>query len=297
MRFSMIAAILLAGTAAPALAQRTETVEQRVNRLEQELRAVQRRVFPGGRTQFVEPEIRPETRMPGEAPPSGSALSSLAGRVDALELQLRTLTGQVEEQGFRTRQLEEQLTQLRTDLQARLDRIETAREPAGPPAATPSPAPAETSEAPAEPAAEPAAPAATPASAAEEAYNAGYRLWNEHRYAEAQQALEAAATRYPSGRWTSWMRNMQGRAYLDDGKPATAARIFLANYQENPQGERAADSLYFLGQSLNRLERRAEACRVYAELEQVYPNMRSFIRERLPRARTEARCGEAAASR
>ena len=125
---------------------------------------------------------------------------------------------------------------------------------------------------------------------AEEAYNAGYRLWNARQYGEAQRALEAAATQYPNSRWASWARNLQGRAYLDDDKPATAARILLANYQDNPRGERAADSLYFLGQALTRLDRRAEACRVYDELAQVYPNMREFIRTRLPQARTDARC-------
>jgi TolA-binding protein len=115
-------------------------------------------------------------------------------------------------------------------------------------------------------------------------------MWQARRYGEAQQALEAAATRYPDSRWASWTRNLQGRAYLDDNKPATAARIFLANYQENPRGERAADSLYFLGQSLTRLNRRPEACRVYNELEQAYPDMRDFVRQRLPQARTDAQC-------
>ncbi|HWT13154.1 MAG TPA: outer membrane protein assembly factor BamD, partial [Allosphingosinicella sp.] len=125
---------------------------------------------------------------------------------------------------------------------------------------------------------------------AEDAYNAGYRLWERRQYAEAQRALNAVATRYPSSRWASWARNLEGRAYLDENKPATAARVFLANYQDNPRGERAADSLYFLGIALTRLNRRSEACRVYAELEQVYPNMRPFIRERLGQARTDARC-------
>src|SRR5207237_6354300 len=129
-----------------------------------------------------------------------------------------------------------------------------------------------------------------PASA-EEAYNAGFRFWDRHQYAEAQAALEAAAARYPSGRWNSWTRNLLGRAYLDDNKPATAARILLANYQDNPQGDRAADSLFYLGQALTRLNRRPEACRVYDELAQVYPNMRDEIRRRLPQARTGAHCG------
>jgi len=136
-------------------------------------------------------------------------------------------------------------------------------------------------------------PAAQPAAAsdpAEQAYNAGYRLWNAGNFAEAVTALEAAATRYPNSRWTSWTRNLHGRALLDDNKPAAAARIFLANYESNPRGERAADSLYFLGQALTRLNRRTEACRVYDELERVYPQMRDFIRSRLPQARTAARC-------
>src|SRR5687768_12216449 len=294
MGLTLIAAVLLAGTAAPAAAQRTETVEQRIQRIEQQLRAVQRRVFPGGRAQFVEPEISAEaaTRPP---PATSDAMINLTARVDALEAQLRTLTGQVEEQGFRTRQLEQQIGQLRTDLQVRLDRLEP---PPPAPAETQAPAepePDDRAAAPAETPAAPTEPAAAPAAnSAEEAYNAGFRLWNARQYAEAQQALEAAATRYANTRWTSWMRNLQGRAYLDDDKPATAARIFLANYQDNPQGERAADSLYYLGQALTRLDRRPEACRVYAELEQVYPNMRGSLRDGLPRARTDARCGAAA---
>ncbi len=298
MRIHLIVAMLLAaGTAAPALAQRAETVEQRVQRLEQQLRAVQRRVFPDGRAQFVEPEISAATRAPANQAPVSEALSNLSSRVDALEGQLRSLTGQVEEQGYRTRQLEQQIGQLRTDLQARLDRLEPAPPASSePPASTP-PDADETATAPEEAAEEPAAAPAASAGSAEDAYNAGYRLWNSQRYAEAQQALEAAAARFPSTRWTSWMRNLQGRAYLDDDKPATAARIFLANYQDNPQGERAADSLFYLGQALTRLNRRAEACRVYGELEQVYPNMRGSLRGELPRARADARCAETTANR
>ncbi|MGZ8348676.1 MAG: YbgF trimerization domain-containing protein [Allosphingosinicella sp.] len=300
MRFHLIGLVLLAGTAMPALAQRSAPVDQRVDRLEQEMRAVQRRVFPSGRTQFVEPEIEAQSTLPGRPGASGDALSNLNARVDALEAQLRTLTGQVEEQGNQTRQLENQIVRMHAELEGRIERLEPragATTPrAGAPAATSTPpAPTDTDDSPAE---TPDAPPATARSAdpAQEAYNLGYRHWQARRYAEAQQTLETAATRYPDSPWTSWMRNLQGRAYLDDSKPATAARIFLANYQDHPRGERAADSLFFLGQSLTRLNRRPEACRVYAELEQVYPTMRDFIRQRLPQARTDARC-EAAPSR
>ena len=291
MRFHLLGLMLMASVAGPALAQRSEPIDRRVDRLERQVRAVQRRVFPGGNAQFVEPEIGAETQPAAGGNVSGDALSNLNARVDAIEAQLRALTGQIEESGNRSRQAEEQVARLRAEHGGRLDRIEASARPPEEP-----PAPARRQPAAAEPAATTTTPrtaapepAAAPVSA-EEAYNAGFRLWNEHRYAEAQTALEAAATRFPTGRWISWTRNLQGRAYLDDNKPATAARILLANYQDNPRGERAADSLYYLGQSLTRLNRRTEACRVYDELAQVYPSMRDFIRTRLPAARAAARC-------
>lgn len=292
MRLLLLTAVLLAGTASPALAQR-ETPERRLDRIEQELRAVQRRVFPGGAQ--VAPEIEPAApaaATPG--PAASSAVGDLSARVDALEAQLAALTAQVEESGNRTRQIEAALTALREENAARLTRLEAAGQPAPAPVQTaapaetrPAPAPAQTASA--QPEAPPPA-AATAADPAEAAYNAGFRLWEARRFEEAQTALQQVAERYPRSRWASWASNLAGRAFLDDNKPATAARIFLANYQGNPRGERAADSLYFLGQSLVALNRRPEACRVYDELAQVYPNMRDWIRTRLPEARRTARC-------
>lgn len=290
MRVHVLGLMLIFSLAAPAAAQqssrpRQETTEQRLGRIEQQLRAVQRRVFPNGTQQFVEPEIPAEVQAAMGGAPQGSAITSLSDRLDAIEGQVRALTGQIEEQGNRNRQIDEQLTRLRADLAAQQA---AAAERA---AAAAAPAPRQPERSAAAPARTPAAAPADTPDDAEEAYNAGYRLWDQRRYAEAQAALDRAATRFPNSRWASWARNMQGRAFLDDNKPATAARILLANYQNNPRGERAADSLFYLGQALTRLNRRPEACRVYDELAQVYPDMRDFLRERLPQARRDARCG------
>lgn len=280
--------LILGVTAVPAAAQ--PNIERRVGRLEQEMRAVQRRVFPGGPNATVDPELTPQTQPQQPINPGASdALSTLAARVDALEAQLARVTGQVEENGYRLSQLEEQVRQGRSGLEDRITRLEQA-------AARPEPAPAttqpaETSQpvAEAEPAGQPQ-PEGRPLDAVQAAYNAGYRLWEQRRYGEAQQTLTALAERHPNSRWASWARNLAGRAYLDDNKPATAARIFLENYQANPRGERAADSLFYLGEALVKLNRRSEACPVYDELQANYPDMRAFLRERLPAARRAARC-------
>ncbi len=292
MRVSLVVVALLAGVADPAAAQR-DPQDRRIERLEQELRAVQRRVFPNGQQQVLEPEIRPAEPAQSAAGTTGNAILNLTGRLDAMEAQLRDLTRQIEENDFRSRRIEQQVTQLRADLEGRVTRLESRPEPAPAEAAQPG-----TTSTPAAGDDVPTSSSApsTRADPAEEAYNAGFRLWEQRRYAEAQAALEQAATRHPRSRWASWARNLQGRAYLDDGKPATAARVFLANYQENPRGERAADSLFFLGEALTRLNRRTEACRVYDELAEVYPNMRDYLRQRVPAARRAANCGNAAAA-
>lgn len=294
MRSFLMCVFLLVGTAAPAVAQ--QQVERRVDRLEQEMRAVQRRVFPGGAGATVDPELQARTATPQQAIGSSNAITSLTSRVEALEAQLARLTGQVEENGFQIRQLEERMARERREIQGQIERLQQAAQPPAPaaePAETTPPADDELAGG-QEPAAADTPAAADPARAtdpAEAAYNAGFRLWEQRRYGDAQRTLTTAADRHPRSRWASWSRNLAGRAYLDDGKPATAARIFLQNYQSNQRGERAADSLFFLGEALVRLNRRSEACPVYDELESTFPTMRDYLRSRLPAARAAARCG------
>jgi TolA-binding protein len=61
-----------------------------------------------------------------------------------------------------------------------------------------------------------------------------------------------------------------GRAYLDDGKPGTAAPYFVQNYQANPRGDRAADSLLYLSVAMTRLKETKRACVALREFKQVY---------------------------
>jgi TolA-binding protein len=126
---------------------------------------------------------------------------------------------------------------------------------------------------------------------AETAYNEGRRLWEARRYDEARQLLEVAASRYAGSRWASGIRYLLGRVHLDDNRPALASTALYENYRDLPRGEWAADSLFYLGTSLTRLNRRTDACRVLNELADVFPNMRASVRSQLPSARAGAGCG------
>jgi hypothetical protein len=110
---------LLSGAAfalsASAVAQ-DANIDGRVGKLEKEMRAVQRQVFPSGAGKFIAPDIQSPTIAQPETPSTTSATSDLLVRVDALEAQLATLTGQVEQQGNNMRGLEARLKLLEAQL-------------------------------------------------------------------------------------------------------------------------------------------------------------------------------------
>lgn len=286
---SFVAMLLIGAAAAPLAAQTTPDLPGRVGKLEKEMRAVQRKVFPGGAP--LEPEIAP---APAPASPAGNPASNpvadLTARVDALEAQVRSITGQAEQAAFRLNQLEEQVKRLQADADARAAAATAA--------AAPPTVPASGS---AEPtlAAGPAAGGA-PASAverpqtgdaAEDAYLYGYRLWQAKQYDAAAAELKGVAEKYPKHKRASYAQNLLGRTYLDQGKPALASVAFYDNYQKWPKGDRAPESLYWLGVSLTQLKKPAEACKVYAELNDVYgATLAAGLKAQVAEGKKKAKC-------
>jgi len=228
-----------------------------------------------------------------------ASVANLDGRIVALEQQLAQLVRLQEENGHRIAQLEGQLKESREASAARIAALEAqlaaARSvPAGeteePAAEKPKPAVA-SAQSKAKPLAAVATTTAGETDPAEEAYDAGYQLWKAGKYDEAIGALRAFTSAYPKHRRASWANNLAGRAMLDKGEPRAAAEALLANYRGNPSGERAADSLYYLGQALVKLGQPAQACKAYAELETVYgEKMRSELKTLLPKAKSQAKC-------
>ena len=78
---------------------------------------------------------------------------------------------------------------------------------------------------------------------------------------------------------------------LDSGQARAAAEALLANYRQNPRGERAADSLYYLGQALMQLGQPGQACKVYSELDAVYgAKVREDLKQLVQAAQAKAQC-------
>lgn len=304
----------LAGVALPGTAFAQADVTARVGKLESEMRAVQRKVFPGGAGQYLQPEVNeqgPPAPVPGT--PSTSALVDLGSRVTSLEGQMATLTGQIEQNAFRLRQLQDLFDEYRRTTDAKLAMVGTAgapvavgtsappvddrpvpappRSPAPPKGRAPTPAPSPAAEAEAPPPVAGTVERPKTGDAAEDDYLYGYRLWQAKQYPAAEAQLRKVVATYPNSRRASYAQNLLGRALLDDGKPSMASVAFYDNYKKMPDGERAPDSLYYLAQSLMKLGKPADACKVYGELTDVYGSKISAgMKADVVRGRAAAKC-------
>jgi len=296
-------AVLMA-TTSPAAAQ-AASLEPRVKKLESEMKAVQRKVFPGASDRFFEPEISaPAANATPDGVAASAPLTDLLQRVDTLETQITRLTAQTEENGFKIGQLEKRLMQLEEQAKAAAASAAAPAPGTAVPAATPGAGTAATR--PATPVAATTAAAAPSAErvaavskiekpqsadAGEDAYLYGYRLWEAKFFPEAQAQLRFTLDKHPKHKRSSYTRNLLGRAYLDDGKPSAAAKMFAENYEKEPKGDRAPESLYFLGESLIKLNEKPKACVAFAELAEVYPDVAAGrLSDRLAAGRRNAGC-------
>ncbi|MCJ8190793.1 tetratricopeptide repeat protein [Sphingomicrobium aestuariivivum] len=285
----------------PAYAQDSDRARERENRdrierLERQVRQMQRRVYPDGQPANT-------AGFYDEPVATRQSVDIMTGRVEALERQMTTLVRQSEESQYRLGQMEAEVARMRAaieDLRSAPPPAPVVQQPVVETPVEPDDALSgddadDDSTAAATPAQRPVAviPITDPARLAdgEEAYNEGYRLWNAGDNAGAIRQLTAMVEQYPGHPKASWARNLKGRAQLDANRPRDAAETLLDNYRTDPSGERAADSLYFLGQALMRLDQPGQACRAYDELAEVYGgSMRGYIAERLPAAMAAARC-------
>lgn len=274
---------------APAFTQDTN-IDGRVTKLEKEMRAVQRTVFPGASGKFFEPEIKPDDTNKTNIIPSGSAVTDLIARVDALETQLATLTGQVEQQGNNMRSLDSRLKSVESQLKAQTT-MTVAETPVAKPATQEAVKPVPPKANSTRVAAVAAIEKPATGDAFDDSYTYGFRLWDAKFYPEAQTQLQETVTKHSKHARISFARNLLGRAWLDDDKPATAVKIFYDNYKLDPRGGRASESLYFLGVALTDLKKNAEACEALGQLASAYPDEAAGrLEARIASARTRAKC-------
>ncbi|RXZ64144.1 tetratricopeptide repeat protein [Pelagerythrobacter rhizovicinus] len=270
----------------PALAQDGNS-EARLRKLEAEVRALQRTVFPGPNGRFFQPEITESAPAQNntQSRPSTTAVTDILARLDALEGQIQSLTEQSERNTNSLSELETRLAALEEANTAPTGQSESAgtsasqrnlsgmtgRASSPPSSPPPPPTSATNSPSPDRLAAVQAIAKPQTDDPADDEYSYGFRLWEAGFYPEAQQQLAMFVEKYPNHWRTTYGRNLLGRAFLDDGKPAEAAPWFLRNYQADKQAARAPDSLLYLAEAMIASGDTNRACIALAEFAETYP--------------------------
>ncbi|MEM8726287.1 MAG: tetratricopeptide repeat protein [Pseudomonadota bacterium] len=291
-----VGAATIATSPVPASAQ-DEVSDARLRKIEAEIRALKRNVFPGGEGRFFEPQIAAgETGSNGNTSTrtSTTAVTDILARLDAIELQMQRLTAITEENTNSLSLIQTRVAALETSGAPALA-ADTANETeeaatdtnlavmtggASSDGATRQIETDTAAEAVQGPTAErlAAVQAITKPQtddAADDEYSYGFRLWNAGFYPEARQQLSGFVEQYPSHWRASYGRNLLGRAFLDDGMAEDAARWFLRNYQADRTAARAPDSLLYLAESMIALNDTRRACIALAEFGETYPAVAS----------------------
>jgi TolA-binding protein len=261
--------MIVAGLAVPAAAQTVDTLDRRVTKVEKEVRALQREVFPGGDERFFEPDVRtPGTESDGFGVDAATPGAVMTERLNALEAQVQALTGQVEENAFRVRQMAERLERFESDATFRLEQLERGSLPAGGVDG------------------EAAAGDGGPFDGALTQFRSG-------DFAGAQLAFAAFLEANPGDERASAAGYWLGRSLLAQDQPAQAVRTFLETYQTHRDGPRAPDSLLWVGRSLMQLDPPVpdRACQAYQRLEDEYDGQLSDeVAAGLAESRLAAEC-------
>lgn len=288
-----LALVFVAGFAGSAAAQRSDRIEQ----IERQLADLQRYMYSGGG---------------GGAPGGGdnSYRERVEVRLNALESELRDMTGRVEETNHAVRKIQERLDKLVQDLDYRLTSLERAMQSGGPPpaggtaASTTSPPPsseppqglAVTTRPPRGSAPGTTEPPRTSAASLPggnemEQYSYAQRLVAQTRYDEAEGALREFLRRNPTSPLADNARYWLGETYYVRKRYEDAAGTFLEAYQASPKGTKAADSLLKLGLSLAALKKNQEACVALTKLTRENPTADGSILRRAEQEKSSLSCG------
>ena len=306
--------------AAPASAQSSEQLRpliDRMERLERDIRTLNIQVSRG------DAAVPPPSG--GTGVPTGTSgdysFARLNVRMNALEDELRSMTGTIEGLNHQIRTLNERLDKLVGDVDYRLGALEKQAGRGGPApagdsktgAAPPSRSESQTPPGPAsqgaeprtlgtlsakdpasaesQPKAQPASPgSALPPGTPKEQYAYAFGLLRQANYEQAEAALREFIKGNPDDPLTGNARYWLGETHYVRAEYLKAAEVFAENYKLDAKGTKAPDTLLKLGMSLANLDKKQQACLTFDELRKRFPDAPAIIKSTAAKERSRAGC-------
>jgi len=211
-------------------------------------------------------------------------------RLNQLQQTLTMITGQLEQLQYRNQQLQQQMEKMQADYEYRLDTLEKGGK-AGPRPAAPPPS---TGPAPTPPSGgNLAGHALPPAGGAqgEALYHDAFKLLQDGDYAGAERGFKAFVQRNPqhvlAGNAQYWL----GETYYARRDYQNAMVAFAEGYKSYKTSPKGPDNLLKLGVTLAALNKKQDACAVFARFSQDYPRATDLQKRRIDQERQRNGCG------
>ncbi len=182
---------------------------------------------------------------------SEAGVAHMLNVIDQLRSDVMELRGQLEEQGYLLKQLQQENRDRYLDLDERIARLgDTSEVPAGksrvsPGKITPF-------------------PAAGSGKTEENAYNAAFQLIRDKHFDEARQALKKQLADYPKGQYADNAQYWLGEVYMAQGNYPGAQEAFSGVLNNYPNSPKIPDAIYKLGR-LSDLQGDQQQARKYLE--------------------------------
>lgn len=263
-----VGALALTLFAAPVFAQSAETrmLLDRIGQLERQVQDLSRKTYSSNG--YVPGET---TTVGGGAAANGGLSSDMLTRLQALESQMRDLTGQVEQANFQAQQANQNLEKLKSDLEVRLQALEAQKQTAAPTDDQQASSTDNNNTAPDDSTAN-----ATP----EELYNSAYAALQRKEYNTAEKNFRDFLANNANHKLAPNAQYWLGETYFARGNYKAASAVFAESYQKFPKANKAPDSLLKLGLSLSEQKRTKDACTVLRQLTKEYPTASGSIASR-----------------
>ena len=268
-----------------------QTLIQRLNRVQEDLRILQKDYYRGQKTGV--------SRMP-----VGSASKKVKGRLaDAeirmsnLEAEMRRLTGQLEDVGHGMQTMLQRLDSLVKDVDFRLTEIEhrlartldtpeanRSTEKAGKVANTQQEALNQSNSVAVK------NPSILPEGTPEERYKYAYSLLITTQWTKAETAFQEFLDQHGDDKLAGNAQYWLGETFYARQNLHEATRASLIGIQRYPNSMKAPDTMLKLGISLAKLGKSEDSCAAFLEMQNKFPNLRNRLRKRLLKEMTVGGC-------
>ena len=125
---------------------------------------------------------------------------------------------------------------------------------------------------------------------AQEIYQSGMDAFNAKKYDAAEQDFNLILKDYPKDKLAGNAQYWLGEVYFSREEFAKAAVAFGKGYKNYKDGNKGADSMYKLGVSMQKLDKKAEACAAYQSLPSEFPKAEKALLDKAKKAAQTLKC-------